>query len=127
MSIGRIGTDISPSFPIRIGHFILSFQIGTNAKHKRQSKDAELTKFFLSSLSGRSRVGAMGGGGNKAHIAVRVTLRDMVVANNRKTAVLASRTRVGLQRYTCKTGDDSQEVFHLIYLKKNTLMVEFLF
>ena len=59
-------------------------------------------------------IGAVGTGGNQAHVAVGLPLVDMVVADNRQAAVLASGTRIGLQTHTCKSGDDGQQVFHLV-------------
>ena len=47
-------------------------------------------------LGGTGGVGTVGTGRNQAHIAVRLSLVDMVVADNREAAVFASRARIGL-------------------------------
>ena len=52
--------------------------------------------------------------GDEAYVALRVAAVDVVVADDRQTAVLACRTRVGLQRDTCESGDDGQHILHLL-------------
>ncbi len=65
-------------------------------------------------LGGAGGVGSVGTGGNKAHVALSLSLVDMVVAYHGQTAVLASSTRVGLQRHSGKTCNNGQQIFHFV-------------
>ena len=65
-------------------------------------------------FGGAGGVGAVGTGGNQAHIAVGLTIVDMIIADDRQATVLACGTGIGLQGDTCKACDDGQKVFHVV-------------
>jgi len=62
---------------------------------------------------GAGRVGAVGRGGNQAHIAMALSASGVIAANHQQAGVLALRSRVGLQRYASKAGDRRQHMLQL--------------
>ncbi len=59
-------------------------------------------------------IGAMGTGRNQTDIAVGLSLVDMIVADDSKSAVFTCGAGIGLQRHTCEAGNNSQQIFHLV-------------
>ena len=68
---------------------------------------------FQTEHGGGGGVGAVGGLGNQADVALRFALGFLIAADGKHTAVFALRAGVGLEGNRIKTGDGFQAVFHV--------------
>ena len=68
---------------------------------------------FQTQHSGSRRVGAVGGFGNQADVAVSLAVGFLIAADGEHAAVFALRARVGLEGNRVKAGDGFQAVFHI--------------
>ena len=68
---------------------------------------------FQTQHSGSRRVGAVGGFGNQADVAVSLAVGFLIAADGEHAAVFALRAGVGLEGNRVKAGDGFQAIFHV--------------